>query len=98
MAWAFDHFVHKWHVDVLYKECGWAEHFLRDEFAMLRGMTHAHCLGMLEGAPTISQIEAAIKEIELSGARGGGGGVRQDLSLGGGTPWAHSVASRARPS
>ena len=71
VAWAFDHFVHKWHVDVLYKECGWAEHFLRDEFAMLRGMTHAHCLGMLEGAPTISQIETAIKEIELSGARGG---------------------------
>ena len=44
---------------------------MRDEFAMLRGMTHAHCLGMLEGAPTISQIEAAIKEIETLGARGG---------------------------
>ena len=63
VAWAFVEFCNKWHCDVLYKVKGWAEHFLRYEFAQNRGMTHAHCLGLIFGAPSISQIEIALEEV-----------------------------------
>ena len=64
VAWAFDHMAKKWHVDVLYKVCGWEEHFMRMEFAQSRGMTHSHCLGLVRSAPTISHLEEALREIQ----------------------------------
>jgi hypothetical protein len=60
-AWAFHHMATSWIKEVLYKHCGWVDHLLRYEFSQ-RGMTHAHFLAQLLGAPTISELEDAFAE------------------------------------
>jgi hypothetical protein len=66
VAFMFYHFYHKWTLDVMYSHGEWEDHFARFEFAA-RGLTHAHTIARMRGAPTITAIEETLLEIQQRG-------------------------------